>query len=324
MNVLFCWTGVTSYMADCWRALQAEPDVSLKVIVEKAESGKAFAAAQTLKGIDHVLADGPEGPEIFGNTVGWIPDVIFAGGWRSVTTRRVVARFGDVPKVFCLDMPWRWSVRCVLARFALRRFLRQFDAVCVPGASAASYARWLGFAKDRVHRKLYAIDQVRLRAAVPDVPRKGFLYFGRFAPEKRVDLIERAYARYRALGGTWTIDCYGQGGRFVQADEVPKVYAEHACLLLASSFDPWPLVMLEARSAGLEVIASDRCGNCDELGATKVPYGDVEAMARQMLSVEQGRRQPPCGDLEEYGCPAWVSRTLALAREVMGRNRQMR
>jgi len=117
--------------------------------------------------------------------------------------------------------------------------------------------------------------------------RSGFLYIGRYSSEKRIDLIEKAYARYRELGGTWKLDFYGQGGKFVQPDEMPGIYASHACLLLASAFDPWPLVILESRAAGMEVIASDRCGNCDELGARKVPYGDVEAMAREMLKVSQ-------------------------------------
>ena len=318
MRILFTWTGVTSYMADCWRALQTAPDVELKVVVEQADSGKSFAAEKTLAGLDCLLVDGRSASGELEETLSaFAPDVVVAGGWRSPTTRRVLAQYRQVPRVFCLDMPWRWSLRCFVARFALRSFLRQFDAVYVPGASAAFYAHWLGFPKGRIYRGLYAIDQARLRAAAPDGPRRGFLYVGRHSPEKRIDLIEKAYARYRELGGTWSVDSYGQGGKFVQADGMPQVYAEHACLLLASSFDPWPLVMLEARAAGLEVVASDRCGNCDELGAFKVKYGDVGQMARQMLAVERGARNPAGGDLASYDCPSWVVRTLQIAREVM-------
>lgn len=317
MKILFAWTGVTSYMADCWRALQAAPDVGLKVIVEQADSGKAFAAEKTLAGLDFLLADGrPDFRELDEALSAFAPDVVFAGGWRSPTTRHVLARYRQVPRIFCLDMPWRRSLRCLVARFALWPFLRQFDAVYVPGASAAFYAHWLGFPKERIYRRLYAVDQARLRAAARDGARRGFLYVGRHSSEKRVDLIEKAFARYRELGGSWSVDYYGQGGTFVQADGMPQVYAEHACLLLASSFDPWPLVMLEARSAGLEVVASDRCGNCDELGAFKVKYGDVGQMARQMLAVERGARQPACAELAAYDCASWAARTLKIAGEV--------
>lgn len=320
MKVLFGWTGVTSYMADCWRALQDAYGVELKVVVETADSGRLFAASETLRGIDFELVERDHA-----STAGigvlssdFEPDVVFVGGWRSVTTRRVMDRYRGRPQVFCLDMPWRRSLRCVAARFALRCFVRRFAAAYVPGESAATYARWLGFPKGRIFRGLYAVDQRRLGAgAAPSGGRTGFLFVGRHSPEKRVDVVERAYARYREMGGTWAVDFYGQGGVFVQAGGMPGVYAAHACLLLASSFDPWPLVMLEARAAGLEVVASDRCGNCDELGAHKVPYGDVEAMARKMLAVERGARTARPDDLSGYDCRAWAMRTLAIARDVI-------
>lgn len=314
MKILFVWTGVTSYMADCWRQLQALSDVELMIVVEQAESGKAFTVDQTLRSLSYVLRRPTRGQEaaLESRILSFKPDVVFAGGWRSRTTRQVLAAYPDVPKVFCLDMPWRWSLRCLVARFALHGFLRRFDAVYVPGASSARYARWLGFPASRIHRRLYAVDQRRLRTADGEGDRSAFLYVGRYSPEKRVDLVERAYARYRELGGAWSIDYYGQGGQFVQAHEMPQVYARHRCLLLASSFDPWPLVMLEARSAGLEVIASDRCGNCDELGAHKVRYGDVEEMARRMLAVERGERIPCRPDLADYDCRAWACRTLRI------------
>ena len=316
MRILFCWTGVTSYMADCWRALQGAADVELKVIVETAESGRQLAAAETLKGLDCELIDRACAATARIGTLesSFAPDVVFAGGWRSVTTRRVLDRYGDCPQVFCLDMPWRRSLRCLAARFVLRGFVRRFAAAYVPGASAAFYARWLGFPKDRIFRGLYAVDQGRFDAGGrASGGRTGFLFVGRHSPEKRLDVIERAYARYRALGGTWTLDRYGQGGTFVQADGMPSVYAAHACLLLASSFDPWPLVMLEARAAGLEVVASDRCGNCDELGAHKVPCGDAEAMARKMLDVERGARIAPPEGLSAFDVSAWASRTRTVA-----------
>ena len=327
MRILFSWTGVTSYMADCWRELQRADGVELKVVVEAADSGKEFAAERTFAGLDFALVERGGASAWLDGLLrgGWRPDVVFAGGWRSPTTRLVVAAFPDAPKVFCLDMPWRASLRCVAARFALWRFLRRFDAVFVPGAASAKYARWLGFGRDCIFTRLYAVDQARLRAARRDGPgRAGFLYVGRYSSEKRVDLIEAAYARYREIGGTWPLDCYGQGGKFAQADDMPGIYAAHACLLLASSFDPWPLVMLEAKAAGLEVVASDRCGNCDELGARKVPYGDVEAFAEAMLEVERSagsagrapspRQEPPGGggDLAEYDCPAWARRVLGI------------
>ena len=97
---------------------------------------------------------------------------------------------------------------------------------------------------------------------------------------------------------------------------MPAIYAAHACLLLASAFDPWPLVALEARSSGCEVVMSDRCGNRFELpGVRVVKYGDTKAIAREMLAVERGGGASAAPDpvLRRYNATEWADRTLRIA-----------
>ena len=311
MNILFVWTGVTSYMADCWRELSRREGVSLQVVVEQVASGRAFDAARVLSGFDcRVVEDGrlPDGLAR--------PDVLFSVGWHSKVVRAAVERtdWRGVPKICCFDMPWRWSARCIAARFLLRRFLRRYSAAYVPGLVAARYARWLGF--PRVEEGLFSIGMDRFAAAPKPAERRGFIYVGRYSPEKRVDLVEQAYARYRELGGTWELDCYGQGGRFAAPEEMPAIYAAHSCLLLVSAFDPWPLVALEALSSGCEVVMSDRCGNRFELpGVRVVKYGDTKAIAREMLAVERGGGASAAPDpvLRRYNATEWADRTLRIA-----------
>ena len=330
MKILFAWTGVTSYMADCWRRLQSAEGVDLKIAVENVCSGRAFDAGRVLSGLDCTIVGGGAqdvaGDAALGGSLDdWTPDVVFAVGWHSAMVRELVRRsdWRNVPKVCCFDMPWRWSLRCLAARWVLRPFLRNYVAAYVPGRMCARYAKWLGFRN--VRTGLFSIDMDRFRAARDASERKGFLYVGRMSAEKRVDIIEAAHRRYRELGGLWELDCYGQGGRFVQPDEMPRIYAKHACLLLSSAFDPWPLVALEASAAGCEVVMSDRCGNRFELpGVSVVRFGDVEAMAREMLRVERGNEDEKgnckAADdvLEKYDCRAWAERTLAFAMELTG------
>ena len=105
----------------------------------------------------------------------------------------------------------------------------------------------------------------------------------------------------------------------MQPSEVPNLYRMHACLLLASSFDPWPLVMLEATSAGLMVIASDRCGNVDELGARSVPYGNVSAMADAMLDAEHGAIKPAGRErAAQYDSSVWAGHVVSICNELIG------
>lgn len=303
MKILFVWTGVTSYMADCWHELQRQAGVELKVVVEDAESGKEFDRAKVLEGLDDDLTD-------------WCPDVVFAVGWHSELVRRMVTRadWKDVPKICCFDMPWRWGIRCLAARFVLRPFLRNYVAAYVPGETCARYARWLKF--PRVHKGLFSIDMRRFEMRSASWTRADFLYVGRHSPEKRLDLIRKAHARYRDLGGTWGLDIFG-GPNFVSPGELPRIYARHACLVLASEFDPWPLVALEAKAAGCDVILSDRCGNRLELACQVARYGDVDSLAEMMLREELLFPVFPRQNLEMWDSPTWARRTLDLAKEAV-------
>ena len=308
MNILFAWTGVTSYMADCWRELAATPGVSFRAVVERVRSGSEIDAARVFRGLDVEIA-GP-GEEV--RAGGPVPDAVFAVGWHSRTVRGIVQdpRLRGVPKVCCFDMPWRPGLRCFAARWALRGFLKNHSAAYVPGESAARYARWLGFAETR--KGLFSLDTRRFAGGPGE---RDFIYIGRDVPEKRIDILRRAYALYREAGGTWKLDFYGGAGTFVQPRDVPALYRSHACLLLASAFDPWPLVLLEATSAGLAAIVSDRCGNADELRARKIPYGDARAMARAMLEAERGGVKPAGPGLAApYDSREWARRTLEMAQ----------
>ena len=317
MKLLFVWTGITPFAGDCWRALQSLPGVELKLVIDaQRDPGRE---REVLRGLDHVFMTKESKSLCEVSAFGFRPDVLFAVGWHSKVVRAFVERrdWADVPKVQCCDMPWRCKFRCYAARFVLWRYLRRFDLAYVPGRLGARYMRWLGFR--RIVPGLLSVDMGRFGTGTRNAGRRNFLYVGRNAVEKRIDLIERAYARYRELGGTWTID-YHHATPYAQ---LPQVYAKHACLIMASAHDPWPLVMLEAKAAGCEVVASDRCGNGEELGARVVKFGDVEAMAREMKKVEDesGARPPlsvalPAVDLKPYDCRAWARRTLEIAKRV--------
>ena len=312
MKVLFVWTGVTSYMADCWRELSNRDGIELRVVIVRHVSGSEIDVGGVLRGFDASVVDDGCIP----NMDGWTPDIVFAVGWRSVSVRRIIKnrQLHSVPKVCCFDMPWRWELRCLFARWVLGGFLRRYDAAFVPGARASRYAMWLGFRK--IYRGLFSLNAQRFNG-IPG--KKDFMFIGRNAPEKRIDLLNEAYSLYRKMGGSWSFDIYG-GSNFVQPSEVPNLYKNHACLLLASSFDPWPLVMLEATAAGLTVVASNRCGNVEELGAKSVRYGDPQEMSEAMIRVERGEIQPAGRSVAlQYDSTAWADRVQKICDDLTGR-----
>lgn len=330
MKILFVWTGITSYMADCWRELQKRPGVELKIVVDPlTDAQSAFKAERELSGLDYRLARNVEEAE--GE---WMPDVIFLVGWRSEVCRyfALEKRYENVPKICCLDMPWRWKLRCLIAPLFLRRYARRFVAAYVPGVVSEKYCKWIGFR--RVEKGLFAIDTSRFVCSSSGSGTKDyFLYLGRYSKEKRLGDLVEAYKRYRAHGGTKKLRLYGKGealpkgiervegvevNGFVAPEEVPALYAGAAAFVLASDFDPWPLVLLEAMSAGCRVIASTKCTNYPELGKTwgRFKVGDTEALAREMLRVDTPKVTAREA-VAPYDCTSWTERTLKICSSVL-------
>lgn len=347
MKIAFVWTEFSSYMADCWRTLAACADVRLRVWVERHENGDvAFDPETLMRGVDYSWLyteriGAKEKNRVAEEIAAFDPDVLFVCGWARPLPPFVARceKLAKVPKVLCCDMPWEWTMRKIAARFVLWRHLRRFRKIFVPGHRAAIYGRWLGFRHEDIVQGEYGIDLSRFGESGPDQrvvledTRKRFVFVGRLSPEKGVVTLVDAYQRYRRKGGDWLLDVYGMGRErkrlndvdgitvhgFVQPDEIPSIYAHAGAFVLASKWDPWPLVILESCASGLPIICTKNCWNRYELireNGFVVPVGDAEAMATAMLHVgnlkgERGRELAA-----NYSCKKWTERVVALVREV--------
>jgi glycosyltransferase involved in cell wall biosynthesis len=291
MNVLFCWTGVTPAMLACWRAFAGLPGVRLKLLIElPRKTDTAFDARSLLHGLDASCRcdDEPLDRERLEREVrSFEPDVIVVLGWRSRLCRAVAesAAFRTIPKLFAFDMTFAWTLRKLVAPLVLRTYLRRFAGAIVTGERSAMYAKYLGFPDGSIETGLIGLDvesYSAARSARPEADRhpRRFLYVGRYSREKRIDLLVEAYGRYRAsVPDPWGLTCIGMGphaglldGRegiadrgFVQPSELPAIFAAHGCLIVASDYDPWPLVIAEACASGMPVVCTAACGSHVEL-----------------------------------------------------------
>jgi glycosyltransferase involved in cell wall biosynthesis len=247
-----------------------------------------------------------------------------------------------------MDTPWEGSGRQQLGRWVLRPFVRQMDRVMVTGERCWQYASRLGVSPDRIVRGLYGVDVAGLkplweRRQADGWPQR-FLFVGRFADEKAVDVLVEGYARYRERVETpWSLMCCGKGAMadrldrqpgidnrgFVQPDDMTDVWAEAGAFVLPSRFDPWPLALVEAAAAGLPVICSDACGSAVEIvrsgyNGVRVPDEDATALADALARThgmydalpKWGRR------VQEFAMPysaeRWATRWARMLREVGG------
>jgi 1,2-diacylglycerol 3-alpha-glucosyltransferase len=198
-----------------------------------------------------------------------------------------------------IDHPRVWWKEAVK-----RRRVRRFSAALVGGSRHRDYLVSLGMPSERIARGYNAVDGAGF-AALADAFRRDagarlglpanpfFLAVSRFAPEKNLANLVRAFARYRRDAepfSAWDLVLCGDGPDaaaveaaivasgcaesihrpgFLQSGELARWYAFASAFVHPSRMEPWGLVVNEAAACGLPLLVSDRAG-CVE---TFVPEG---------------------------------------------------
>ncbi|MHB1155899.1 MAG: glycosyltransferase family 4 protein [Phycisphaerales bacterium] len=216
------------------------------------------------------------------------PDIVVLGGWSHPPYVRLaqLPALREVRFILAMDTPWRWELRQYLAKYKLRGYLKRMAGVAVTGERCWQYAHRLGFAEDRILRGVYGVDYDLLSSAMTarcanakPWPHR-FLFVGRYADTKAVDVLAKAYKQYRRDNpDPWKLICCGRGPMesvftgveglenrgFLNPVDLPKTMAEAGCYVMPSRYDPWPLAIVESCAAGLPIICSGACGSHIEL-----------------------------------------------------------
>ena len=217
-------------------------------------------------------------------------------------------------------------MRCLVAPLVLGGFLRNYDAAFVPGGVCERYAKWLGFKK--IFKGLFGIRTERFQNGIGLDEKPYLLYVGRNSPEKRLDVLQEGFRLYRERGGKLELRLYGKGlaNGFVDPEKVPGLMKSAAAFVLASDFDPWPLVLLESMSAGCIIVASDRCTNRPELGKNWLVFkhGKANELAKKLQQVENMLVGDNSVMIQEnrnlaaqYDCHEWVKRVDLICKKLI-------
>jgi len=351
MTIVFFWTGISSPLAACWRALAAQPGVRLVVYAELPDrADTAYRHETLLAGVEHRVGragDAFDRHSFAAEVAALAPDVCFVLGWRSRMCRAAAEspELAAIPKIFAFDMVYAPTLRKFLAPFVLRRYLRRFRAAFVPGERSAAYARHLGFPESAIEKGLVGIDMAaygqahRARQALPAYPRR-FLYVGRYVRDKAIDVLVAGYRRYReTVTDPWSLTCCGMGPEasrlenvegienlgFVQPPDLPAVYGRHGAFVLASREEVWGFVLMEAVAAGLPVVCTRACGASVELvrsyfNGQTCEADDVAGLAAALEWIHTHEAElPEMGDrgvplAEAFSTDVWVGRVMELCR----------
>jgi glycosyltransferase involved in cell wall biosynthesis len=349
-EVVFLWSSISGYMAACWRAIASYSQPQIAVF-SYSDSTETNFQSNLMHGVPWTPLDSAERMNaslLLSRIRDSNPKVLIVGGWFNSAYRTVAARLAadGVRVVVGMDTPWQATPKQHLARWILYPFLRHASALFVPGERAWQYARRLGIPERRIYRGLYGIDFHTVATAC-DARRDAvhwpqtFLFIGRYAHEKGLDLLVEAYSRYRRqTTNPWELVCCGMGPLhdllrnqpgihdrgFLQPDMLHKVMADSAALVLPSRFDPWPLALVEGASAGLPIIASNACGSAVEVvrdgySGYRFETGCTDDLGATLIRVHEQTNLREMGNRSRqlaapYSAEQWARRVQAIVSDL--------
>lgn len=246
------------------------------------------------------------------------PDVLLVTSWNHGVYMRLARIWRHrALRLMIMDNPWRGTAKQWAGLAVSRAYIKPaIDVAFLPNERQAVFARKLGFADDQIWYGVYGCDQPRFEVdhAGAGSRARSFLFVGRLAPEKGVDVLLAAYAAYRRrVEAPWPLEMVGTGplapllaGRdgvvatgFRQPSAMPAVFAGAGCFVLPSTFEPWGTVIHEATASGLPVICTTACGAwidlvCDGYNGFVVPPARSEALTDALglvTAMDDGRLQ---------------------------------
>jgi glycosyltransferase involved in cell wall biosynthesis len=196
----------------------------------------------------------------------------------------------------CVNESWRGDKnRWLIKEWGKGLWCRwAYDGMFVGGIRSKEYYRSLGFpekyfwlGQNVVDNNFYSsrsnevsIDRNIYRSKY-NLPHRYFLCPTRLAPEKNLERLLKAFAKYKAENGKWDLVITGSGPQdqklktltkalglegnvtfkgWIKTEEMPVYYGLASCVILPSVSEPWGLVVNEAMACSLPVLVSDKCG----------------------------------------------------------------
>jgi len=313
MKVVVCWAGMQGYVAACLRALNRVPSLEMHVLHLDFQD-LPFQEELLHEVSNQRLMAADANAEISELVTQHKPDLVFVCGWFHAPYRRLIDHpdLQSTKFVLGMDTPWTGAWQQRFNQLRLGRFMRRMDRVIVAGPPSALFARRLGAARAKIVTGLYGFDFAGFREdggrrldAAPEWPRR-FLFAGRYARVKGIDVLMDAYRRYRSsVSDPWPLDCCGTGPEaallreegvrdlgYVQPSGLPGVFAEHGVFIMPSRGEPWGVAIAEAAATGLPLICTDVCGAAVDLlrsyyNGVTVPPDDAPALAEALTWMHQ-------------------------------------
>jgi glycosyltransferase involved in cell wall biosynthesis len=290
MNILYLYTEVMGYNLPIFEQLANEHGATVHVVRWTNNKLTPFVPKVTerVKYYDR-SSFSPQALLDFASDLK--PAVAYISGWQDkgyLPVARLLKSQGT-PVVTGLDSQWFGTLRQKIGALLVCHWYkkRYFSYAWVPGPMQYEYAARIGFLKTEIISNLLSGNAALFSQAAAALSAdklthypKQFLYVGRFAEAKGIDILIEAYSLYQTrYRGAWTLKCIGNGpmeADLLQAQKIaPSISVEPfadqlilvaraanaGAFILPSRYEPWGVVAHEFACAGLPMLLSDQVGS---------------------------------------------------------------
>ena len=277
MNITILWSSLADYSVELFRELAEQEKCRLQIFYQSVDKkapydGFDLSFAEMSTNCSNITYKYLEE-----QVSRFTPRIILMSSWRYPLYMKLTKymRKKGIYVISAMDNQWYGTPKQLLGVLTSKYFLKpSIDTFLVSGDRQAHFAKKLGYKE--VMYGLYAADTKKYKNEkyITDRPKK-FLFVGRLAAEKGIQSLIDAYLIYRnELDEPWDLEIIGTGPfenklmnypgvnylGFVQPKDLNKFYNNARCFVLPSLREPWGVVIQEAASAGLPIIASYECG----------------------------------------------------------------
>ncbi len=273
--------------------------------------------------------------------------VALVAGWGTPTLLwfSLLLRLSGIP--FCFDSDTqlaksRRGFKEAVKRAIYPSLFRAASALLPAGKRQAEFFKAYGVREDHIHLQHMTVDVNQIRS-LPMIEKSEFrrangiaeesvvyIFVGRLERVKALDILFAAFEKVSAKQEGSILIVVGDGsmrskveGWAARSSSVRYVGRQgftgvmqwmraSDVFVLASTIEPWGLVVNEAMACGLPVIASDRVGSVDDLvlegqNGFVVPAGDADALAAAMLKlVSAPELRKRMGEVSEQIIANWT------------------
>lgn len=284
-QILYLYSEIQGHNLPVLERLASFHGASVDVVRWNRDKLTPFTPAD-MRGVRFHERSGFDERQLIDFALGLNPQLVYVSGWMDRGYLSVVRKLKAQGSIIVtgMDSQWTGSMRQQIVAKWVHWHLKKdcFSYAWIPGPMQYEFARRIGFHKTEILGNLLSGNFELFGKAADALPHekrrhypKQFLYVGRFAPSKGIDLLIEAFRIYRArFRGDWSLRCVGNGPLegelarqdnifvepFLSQDELVQRARQAGAFLLASRDEPWGVVVHEFASAGLPMILSHNVG----------------------------------------------------------------